>query len=262
MVMAAEGLEIARRTGDRNAQYWIGNNLADLHHRRGEMREAIAIQEQAIGAAEAIGLHRNSGLPEYTHLLLNAGRFDEARAAWDRVNTGAHDTEPQGLGRKFVLESLFAWARDPASAIAVLRDGVERLREAQAEHGLLFIAIHLGRMGLRLDDAEATAEAAVLGAEYLARDETNHYAALLARWLTGLADRSGDSAAAHEVASIAADLEQRNWGLMAANAFTDAALLADRLGLAERDEWSARAEALFRTTSAVPSLEALRSGIA
>lgn len=262
MAMAGEGFEIARRTGDRNAQFWIGNNLADLHHRRGDMREAIAIQEQAIEAAAAIGLHRNSGLPEYTHMLLHAGRFEEARAAWDRVNAGAYDTEPQGLGRKIVLESLFAWARDPASGIAVLRDGVERLREAKAEHGLLFVAIHLGRMGLRMDDVDATADAAALGAEYLARDETNQFSASLARWLTALADRSGDPAAAHEVASIAADLEQRNWGLMAANAFTDAALLADRLGLAERDEWSARAEAMFRATSAVPSLDALRSEVA
>jgi hypothetical protein len=217
------------------------------------------MQEQAIEAAAAIGLHRNSGLPEYTHMLLQAGRFDEARAAWARVQADEHDTEPQGLAREYVLDSLFAWLDDPPSAIAILRAGIARVRERGGDQGLLFLAIHLGRMGFRLRDSDAIAEAAAAANEYLAMNPTSRLVISLTRWIEAMADQRGEATAAREVATAAADLEDQGWMLLAANAYTDAALLADRLGLPERDEWRARADAIYEGSAAVSVLDELRS---
>ena len=259
MTMAAEGFEVARRTGDRNGQYWIGNNLADFHHSRGNVGDAIAIQEQAIEASRALGFHPSNGMPEYAHMLLHAGRFDDARAAWNEVLADEHEIEPQNLARNTILDALFQWPTDPEEAMRRLRAGVVRARETEGP-SLLFIAVHLGRMGVRTGEGQAVREAATMGHEVQLKAPENRFTRALVQWLDGLAaDADAGPSADQTVARAAADLEADGWRLLAANAYSDATLLADQLRNPEGNEWSARARALYEAASAVPLLEVLRS---
>ncbi|HET9417412.1 MAG TPA: adenylate/guanylate cyclase domain-containing protein [Candidatus Limnocylindria bacterium] len=260
MAMAAEGFEVAVRTGDRNAQYWVGNNLADFHHSRANVRDAIAIQEQALAAARALGFHRSAGVPEYAHMLLNAGRFDDARAAWEEVLADDHETEPQNLARQIILDAIFRWETDPDDAVRRLRTGLARAEDTSGGRSVFFIILHLARMALRTGDHDGVREAAAAAVERHADAPDDQFVGMATRWVSGLA-RPDDPSAPADVAAAAADLEAGGWRLLSANAYSDATLLADRLRLPEGQKWAARARDLYEAASAVPVLEALRSTV-
>jgi class 3 adenylate cyclase/tetratricopeptide (TPR) repeat protein len=260
MAMAAEGFEVARRTGDWNSQFWVGNNLADFHHSRGNIRDAIVIQEQAIDAARALGFHSSAGMPEYAHMLLHAGRFDDARAAWDQVVADEHETEPQNQAREMILDALFRWANDPEDAVRRLRTGLARARENAPPRSLYFIILHLARMALRTGDVDGIREAAAAARELEEASPADGFAGAVSRWVDGIADADDPSAGA-AVAEAAADLEAVGWRLLAAHAYSDATLLADRHRRPEGHDWAARARARYEESSTVPILEALRSSV-
>ncbi len=257
IAMAAEGFEVARRTGDLTAQFWVGNNLADMYHGGGRLLEAIPIQELAVQAARHRGMHSSAGLPEYAHMLLHAGRFDEARAAWDQVVADEHETEPQNLARETILEAVFRWRSDPAAGIRHLREGLPHLREAAVNRGLHFVALHLARMGAREGDTDALREAGEISAAIVAED-SSAFAQDIGRWIAGLATDPYVPDAALKVGLAAENLEARGWRLQAAHAYSDAAFVAELAGQAPA-AWSSRAAALYEAMSAVPALEMLRS---
>ncbi len=266
IAMAEEGFEAARRTGDRTAQYWTGNNLADFYHGSGRLSEAIPIQEEAIEAARYIGYQPTMGLPEYAHLLFYAGRFEEARAVAEQIAITEHDVEPQNEGIEAVVQALARWADDPTGAIRRLRATVTMIRTQGPSHSLDLVAVYLARMGLRAGDSGATTEAAGLAAGLPELAIGNRTMMALARWVTGIAQAAGgtgdqDGGAAREIAAAGEQLVARGWLGIAADAFADAALIAERVGLPEAAEWADQSRALYEASSAVPMLDTMRSGV-
>ncbi|MDQ2674608.1 MAG: AAA family ATPase, partial [Chloroflexota bacterium] len=260
MQMAAEGFDVALRTGDRNAQYWIGTNLADFHHTRGNLRDAIRIQEQALDAARSLGFQRSTGIPQYTHMLLNGGRFDDARASWQTLVTDDRETEPQNLGRNIILEALFRWADDPDDAVQFLRSHLTTTGETAGWRNALIVVMHLARMALRTGFIEGIREAADAARKAAEAAPDDRFVTALDRWVHALI-HPDQAASATEVAAVAASLEADGWLMLASGAYGDATLIADQLRLPEGHEWAARARSLHEQMSSVPVLEAIRSSV-
>ncbi|HJP72448.1 MAG TPA: adenylate/guanylate cyclase domain-containing protein [Candidatus Limnocylindria bacterium] len=263
MTMAGEGFELARRTGDHNARFWVGSNLADFYHGRGRLPEAIATREEALEAARRVGLQPTAGLEGYAFTLISAGRFDDARAVWERIQNTEHVVEPQHAATEAVVDALLLWPHDPADAIRRIRDGIVTTREAMRGEGLDLLTFYLSRMGLKAGDADAVRDAAAL-ADELPDAATVPFTTSLARWFRAVArEQAGDdpAGAVREIVDAAEDLEAQGWRLLAADAFADATFLADRHRLPGGNEWSARARAIYESGSAVPVLDALRSSV-
>jgi tetratricopeptide (TPR) repeat protein len=264
MALAEEGMEVARRTGDHNAQFWIGSNLADFYHGHGRLPQAIATQEEAMEAAQRIGLQPTSGLPGYAHMLLNAGRFDDARAVWERIDRTDHVVEPQHTALEGVIDAILRWPRDSADAISRVRKTMTRVREDVNGQSMDLLAFYLARMALRAEDTEAVREAAALAAEVTEAAVGNPLSLALARWIEGLAraqDTDDVTGAVQDVVAASDELRANGLILLAADALSDATLLADRHRLPGGNELSARARALYESSSAVPLLDALRSSV-
>jgi tetratricopeptide (TPR) repeat protein len=256
IAMCEEGLEYARRSDDRDSQFWIGNNLAEFYADRGELLRAAPLHEEMVATARSIGRGAAGGLHTYALTLLALGRFEEARSAW--ISAGALEDvpEPQAHSRATHLDAVFRWSDDPSAATRRLRAGLAEAREiANVEH--YQVALLLARMGVRMGDTDATQEGSALVHE-LAASSTNPVLDAVAAWAAGLSEVDVDPAAGgRAVAKAAAALEATGRPVLAADAFTDAALLGERAGLANALTWSTHARELYERCSAVPVLEAL-----
>jgi class 3 adenylate cyclase/tetratricopeptide (TPR) repeat protein len=263
MAMAEEGFELARRTGDHNARFWIGSNLADFYHGRGRLPEAIATQQEALEAARRIGLQPTAGLEGYAFMLLSAGRFDDARAVWERIERTEHVVEPQHAGMEATVDALLRWSHDPADAIRRIRQGISTVRDTTGGEALDLLSFYLARMGLRAGDADAIRDAAAIADEFPDRVGAP-FTIPLASWFKAIARAQDDgdpATAVSEIVAAAEDLEAAGWPLLSADAYADATLLADRHRLPGGNEWSARSRASYERMSAVPLLDALRSRV-
>jgi tetratricopeptide (TPR) repeat protein len=261
--MAAEGVELAKRSGDYNGQFWIGSNLADFYHGHGRLLDAIATQEEALEAARHVGLQQTAGLPGYAHMLLSAGRFDDARAVLERIAQSDHVVEPQHAAVMAAVDAVLRWRDDPGDAIRRIRQGISTVRDTTGGEALDLLGFYLARMGLRAGDADAIRDAAALADEFPDTVATA-FTIQLARWFKAIAraEEGGDPAtAANEIVAAAEDLEAAGWRLLSADAYADATLLADRHRLPGGNEWSARSRASYERMSAVPLLDALRSRV-
>jgi hypothetical protein len=141
---------------------------------------------------------------------------------------------------------------------------VTGIREIESGANLELVSYFLARMGLRVGDTDAVRAAAALADEVPEAAVGNPLTIALSRWLRALARAQngydpGD--AANEVVAAADALEAAGLRLLTADALSDATLLADRYRLPQGNEWSARARALYESASAVPVLDALRSGV-
>lgn len=264
MAMAAEGFELAKRAGDVGTQFWIGSNLADFYHGHGRLPEAIATQEEAIEAARRVGLQQTAGLPGYAHMLLSAGRFDDARAVWERIEQSDHVVEPQHAAVMASVEAILRWSNDPADAIRRLRESVSRIQDVHSGANLELVSYFLARMGLRAGDTDAVRAAAALADQVPENAVGNPLTLALVRWLRALAraqDADDPGEATRDVVVAADELEASGLRLLAADALSDATLLADRHRMPEGNEWSARARAIYQDAAAVPLLDALRSPV-
>jgi class 3 adenylate cyclase/tetratricopeptide (TPR) repeat protein len=246
-----DGLARARRSFMRERVFWLANNLAGTLAELGRLTEAVALHEEAIAAGEAVGLRR-AGLPEYAWTLLHLGRVDEARETWLAARRDAGTPEPQMMAAWAVLDGLMTWAEDPERSIAGLSGAIGEAREADATDGVAIIARNLARVAMRAGNAEALrlAEAAVRETAGLL---ATSLAATRATWHTALADPD-PAAGATNAARAAEELASIDHRLEAADAFADAALLAERAGLPSA-EWRRRAEELYAECSAVPLLD-------
>jgi len=249
--MWEEGIERARRSSDRHSVFWLANNLAQTYAELGRLTEAIPLHLEAIEAASAIGMAR-AGLPEYSWTLFHLGRVDEARETWARARRDEGAPEPQMISWWAILNAVMSWADDPQRSIAGLSASIDEAREAGTTEGMGYAAGMLARMAMRAGDLEAVrlADAAVREtAELVPTDRT----ATLTRWYTALADpdrAAGAARAADAGQELAATAHRRE----AADAYADAAWLAERAGL-PADEWRGRADALYAECSAVPLLD-------
>ena len=262
MAIAEEGLARARRSGDRMAVAFLGNNLSEMRARRGRLTEAIPLHQEAIAAARTLGMRPSSGLDGLAMTLLHLGRFDEARETWERANAAEPIREPQDRADAAVLDAIFAWADDPALGIRRLRDA-DDARQSGWPVYVFEVLITLGRMALRAGDTEAAEYAAAI-----ARDprpgETfgiEAFAAATAAWGEALANPDR-AAGAEAVAGAAATFEEHQFPLRAADAFTDAALLAVAAGQSEEAaRWQSRADEIYASCSAVPVLDRIRESV-
>jgi len=257
IAMCEEGLERARRSGDRDSQFWIGNNLAEFYAERGELLRAAPLHEEAVAAAQWIGRGALGGLHQYALTLLALGRFEEARSAWIRAGALEDVPEPQAHSRATQLDAVFRWSEDPPAAIRRVREGIDDAGEIASIEDYQ-LALLLARMGVRTGDADAAHEGSALVHE-LAASSTNPVMDALAAWATGLSEADVDPAAgSRALAAAGAAFEAAGRPLLAADAYTDAALLGERAGLADARTWSTHARELYERCSAVPVLEALR----
>jgi hypothetical protein len=197
-------------------------------------------------------------------MLLSAGRFDDARAVWERIEGSDHVVEPQHAPVMACVDAVLRWANDRSDAIRNLRESVSRLQTNQKGVDLELVSYFLARMGLRAGDTDAVRAAAALADEAPETAVGNPLTLALARWLRALAraqDTDDPGEAIRDVVVAADELEAAGMRLLAADALSDATLLADRHRLPEGNEWSARARALYEISSAVPVLDALRGRV-
>ena len=263
MTIAEEGLARARRSGARMSVAFLGNNLSELYAIRGRLAEALPLHHEAIAAAQAIGMRASSGLDGLAKTLLELGRFDEARETWQQANEAEPVREPQDRADAAMLDAIFAWAEDPAQGIRRLRDA-DDARQAGWPVYVFEILTTLGRMAVRAGDSDAAEYAAAI-----VRDprpgETfgiEAFSVATSSWIEGLANPDR-AAGARAVAGAAATFEEYELPLRSADAYTDAALLAERGELpADAARWRARAEELYAPCSAVPVLDRIRASIA
>ena len=242
---------------------FLGNNLSELYAIRGKLAEALPLHREAIAAAQAIGMRASSGLDGLARTLLNLGRFDEARETWQQANEAEPVREPQDRADAAMLDATFAWADDPARGIRRLRDA-DDARQSGWPVYVFEILTTLGRMAVRAGDTEAAEYAAAI-----VRDprpgETFGIEAFIdatSAWSEGLANPDR-AAGARSAADAAATFEEYDFPLRAADAYTDAALLAERAELPEdAARWRARAEELYASCSAVPVLDRIRESVA
>jgi class 3 adenylate cyclase/tetratricopeptide (TPR) repeat protein len=262
VAIGEEGLARARRAGDRMAQAFLGFNLADWYAREGRLLEALPLHHEAIAAANAIGMRAGGGHDALATTLIHLGRFDEAREAWRVANEAEPVREPQDRADAAHLTAVFTWAQDPERAIRLLLDAVDTRQSGWPPY-VFEILIHAGRMAMRIGDAESAAAAAAIarqprpgegfGIEGVAEAAIN--------WADGLAS-SDHASGARSVASAAVVMEQRRLQIRAAEAYADAALLAERGGQpADAARWQQRAEEIYASCSAVPVLERIRESV-
>ena len=85
--MFREGLALCAALDDRRAEADFLNNLMATHQARGHVTEALRISEQALARWTALGIPAGEGATLLNRgvLLWQAGRFDEARAAYARA---------------------------------------------------------------------------------------------------------------------------------------------------------------------------------
>lgn len=244
--MWEEAVDRARRSMDRHSLFWAANNLAEAYHEIGRLDEALALHHEVVAAAAAIGLGARSGggqggLASMCWTLLQMGRREEAREIWRQIE---HDEpEPQAVSWWVSLPAALAWHDDPARSV----DIIAHVAPTQADlyHTTLVL---LARMALRTDRADGL-QAATANLDAQAARFANSPVARAARWARALA--SGDSAG---TADMARELEDAGYPLQAADAYADAAWLAERHGAPTQD-WAARAAALYARCSAVPLLD-------
>jgi len=260
--IAEEGLARARRSGDRMAQAYLSNNLAEMYARQGRLTEALPLHHEALAAARAIGMRAGGGQDALATTLLLLGRFGEAREAW-RVATEAEPVrESQARADAAALDAIFAWAEDPARAIGLLLDAADARQSGWPPY-VFEVLINAGRMAMRVGDVESAAAAAAIVRQPRPGETfgIEQVADASIAWADGLANPD-PAAGGRAVASAAVILEKLQMPVRAADAYTDAALLANRAGLgADAARWQARADELYASCSAVPVLDRIRGSV-
>ena len=257
MAIAEEGVARARRSADRFTLAFLGNTLSDTYLERGRLGDALSLREEAVAAARTIGMRAGSVLDGLAWTLLYLGRFDEARDAWRRANEAEPIRDPQARAGATVLDAIFAWAEDPAGAVRRLQGTDDGQHSGWPGHAFLVMTT-LGRMALRIGDADAARHAAAI---IRTADSTEAEALRDASiaWSRGIAD-ADPGAGALAVADAAAAFDGHLFPLRAADAYTDAALLWERAGRPEdAARWKARAEEIYASCSAIPVLDRIRA---
>ncbi|MGH2429180.1 MAG: AAA family ATPase [Candidatus Limnocylindria bacterium] len=251
LAMWEEGLDRARRSMDRHSAFWTASNLAVTYAELGRVADALPLHEEAVAAARAIGLLRG-GLPEYAWTLALAGRLDEARRTWQLARETEGAPEPQMIAWWASLDALMSWADDPPQSVARLVDAVADARRAGSVSDTERTARLLVRMALRSNDDDALRLGAGAIGE-MATASGSPVNAAHAAWLGSIAD-ADPATGVTAVTRAAEQLEAMEHRLDAADAYADAALLAERAGLPS-DDWRAQAARLYAAGSAVPLLD-------
>jgi class 3 adenylate cyclase len=240
-----EGLELARRAGAVATIAWIAGNLSYELEDLGRFAESIALNVEAAEAAHRAGdMGRIAQAREgqiWKHLLI--GDRDRALAEWAVLS--AAPRRLAGWGWTALLEAVLRWADDPDQAYLGIV-GAFRDLSPEAED-FKSVARGVARMALRLGDQDGLTRAANALLEGSAGG-SGPMAIISRRWYGGLASDPDGS----DVEAAAGELEVVGYRLLAAYAYSDAAILAARAGRASDAE--ARAMAIAAEIGLHPSL--------
>ncbi|HVQ23416.1 MAG TPA: AAA family ATPase, partial [Candidatus Saccharimonadia bacterium] len=255
----AEGLERTRRSLDHTATSWIVQNRAILLIMVGRLPEALADAEEALAEARLIGEPgRIQGcLGERTWVRLHMGDRAGAIADLAQARTIEGQAEPQAIIWEALMDALIEWPSDPVTAARRIQVAADSPDAAPAS--LLEAAPAGIRMAFRAD--ESTAMHALSERFLHVADRcTGPVVEIQRRGFRALLE--GPTEAIPELASVATAFERIDYPLPAADAWADAAFIAERLGRAEDAQACvAKARALYEACSAIPMLGDVPAGI-
>ena len=255
----AEGLERARRSLDHTTTSWIVQNRADLLTIVGRLPEALADAEEALAEARLIGEPgRIQGcLGERAWVRFHTGDREGAAAdvAQSRINQG--QAEPQAIIYDALLDALSEWPADPSTAARRISIAAGSPDIAPAS---LLDAAPVGiRMGLRAD--ESAMRALIERFLRVAERTTGPFTELECRWFSALLEPP--DVALPAVMDVASAFGAIDYPYQAADAWTDAALLAQRLGRSDEvGVLALKAQALYAACSGMPMLGDEPAGVA
>jgi len=255
-----EGLGRSRRSLDHAMTSWIAQNRADVLASVGRLPEALTDADEALGEARLLDeLGRVEGcLGERAWVRLLSGDRDGSRADVAEAQALGVQPEPQSVIYRAMFEALFRWPDDRAEATRAMVAAIATADAAPAS--LLDTAPMAIRMAFRAGDVASLTEALAAFMLVSARS-MGPVRQLERRWLSALVRDPSD--ALPELVEVAEAFEAIDYPLPAANAWADAALLAERLGRADDVlDFAARAQGFLAACSAVPLLGDVPAGVA
>ena len=256
----AEGLASTRRSLDHSATSWIVQNRADVLTMVGRLPEALADAEEAIAEARLIGEPgRIQGcLGERAWVRSHMGDRQGAIDDHAESRTVAGQAEPQAVIYDALMDALIEWPSNQTNAARRIAVAAESPDAAPAS---LLDAAPVGiRMAFRADESAAMH---ALAERFLRVADrcTGPVVELQRRGCRALLEAPAE--ALGELTEVATAFERIDYPLPAANAWADAALIAERLGRSDDVvAFADRARALYAACSASPLLGDVPEGIA
>ena len=223
----AEGLASTRRSLDHSATSWIVQNRADVLTMVGRLPEALADAEEAIAEARLIGEPgRIQGcLGERAWVRSHMGDRQGAIDDHAESRTVAGQAEPQAVIYDALMDALIEWPSNQTTAARRIAVAAESPDAAPAS---LLDAAPVGiRMAFRADESAAMH---ALAERFLRVADrcTGPVVELQRRGCRALLEAPAE--ALGELTEVATAFERIDYPLPAANAWADAALIAERLG--------------------------------
>jgi DNA-binding transcriptional LysR family regulator/tetratricopeptide (TPR) repeat protein len=217
-----EGIEEARRLGDRHHLAWLNLNVAAGRLRLGDVREAEHRLRDALRTFE--DLEETGGVGPALVLLawtrLRLGDRDDARALETRAGLAGSGGRPWVDLDRAQLDAVLDWSDGPRDALATLRRALAATDPATAEAATA-CRLMLARMSFRLGDAADVPQSP--NGVALEFPEAREFP----RWVSALADVD-PAKGAKRLTAVARAIEAVGARLDAAEAYADAALLATR----------------------------------
>jgi tetratricopeptide (TPR) repeat protein len=237
-----EGLDRARRGGQRLIACFLLSNLASTLAERGQFEAATALLEEARSMALEVGDENLIGLSHgFTALVMaRYGRLAEARH-WHAESIGHGAQEPQGSGLEAMLEAMLTWDGDPRLAVSTM---AARLRELPRDADALRMLARMARRTGQLDEGQAGHETrtAMPGAPRLEAYE---------RWRTTLLGPATEEGIAG-LLDIGERFRSGGYAINAADALSDAALLARQVAPERSAELAQSSRELYRELGVDP----------
>jgi len=243
-----DGLDRARRGGQRRIACFLASNLASTEWERGNGDLAAQLLEEARGYAVEVGDEQLLGMAfgyTATRLVLY-GRLDEARE-WAEMGRQHGSDEPQGGGAWASVVALMSWPDDSRAAVSEM---ARQLRDAdideRVQRDLARLAVRTGQVSeiqeFLKGKQRMTSGAPRLEAEAVWRD-------------TLLLEPSKDGV--DSITRLAEKCLSIGELLTAAEALADAALLASRAGLPQAAGLAARSREIYERIGARPVIGVL-----
>jgi class 3 adenylate cyclase/tetratricopeptide (TPR) repeat protein len=244
--IAREGLERARRGGQRFFVCFLACNIGQSAAERGNADEGLRLLEEAHRLATELGDENLLSLAcGFRALLyLRYGRLDEAVPWWAEAQRHGTD-EPQASGTGALARAHLRWPEDDSAAVSGLIAALPTAGQTDFE-----VARHLARMAARTGQL-AEARAAIRRVNPTA-DTARKQAE--AAWRDALLDEPS-AEGVERIREVGEQYEVNGYVLIAADAFSDASLVALRAGLAEAVTLARRSRELYERHGAIPVLD-------
>ena len=216
-----EGVEEARRLGDRHHVAWLSLNIASGRRRSGDLHEAEHRLREALRAFEELEETGGIGpaLVMLAWLRLHLGDRGDARALAGRAALVGSGGRPEFDLDLVELQAILDWPDWPGASVDALRAALDEADPAIANAAATY-RLMIARMTFRLGDRPSWD--VVLDSGRLLPEESAYPG-----WVGALADVD-PAAAVRRLVDVASEIETLGAPLEAAEAYDDAALLATR----------------------------------